>query len=283
MLIAAALALAGIAGCKQDVDATAAAPPVKAAAASPSAAAPMPVVPPAGEVLPVAAAAVGSAAEPQVKQNMQERYPGIPVESVARTPLPGIYEVYANGVILYTDEKVNYIIAEGRLVDAKTRTDLTGERLRKLQAIPFDSLPLQQSFKVVRGNGQRKLAYFTDPNCPYCKRLEQELVNVNDVTLQVFLLPILSPDSADKARAVWCAKDRAKAWTDLMLKDVQPPPPPAKCDAPLDQLVAYAQDKGIKGTPTIIFSDGSRVPGVLPSADLNKLIEVAAAPPRSGG
>ena len=222
------------------------------------------------------------ASEAEVKKNMQARYPGIAVESVVRTQLPGIYEIYVNGEILYADEQVNYIIAGGRLVDAQTRTDLTAKRLRTLQAIPFDQLPLQQSFKVVRGNGKRKLAYFTDPNCPYCKKLEQELVHLKDVTLHVFLYPILSVDSADKSRAVWCAKDRAKAWADLMLKDVQPPKPSEKCDAPLEKLVAYGQDKGIRGTPTLIFADGSRVPGVLPAADLSKLLEAAAAP-RSGG
>jgi thiol:disulfide interchange protein DsbC len=221
------------------------------------------------------------ASEAEVRKNMQARYPGIAVESVARTPLPGIYEVFANGALIYTDKDVNYIIAEGRLVDVKTRTDLTAERLRKLQAIPFDSLPLQQSFKVVRGNGKRKLAYFTDPNCPYCKRLEQELVNVTDVTLHVFLFPILSNNSVEKARAVWCSKDRAKAWTDLMLKDITPKAA-ANCDAPLEKLVQYGQDKGIRGTPTLIFADGSRVPGTLPAADLSKLLEVASQPERPG-
>ncbi len=222
-----------------------------------------------------------AANETEVRKNMQARYPGIAVESVAPTPLPGIFEVFANGTILYTDVKVNYLIAEGRLVDARSRTDLTAERLRKLQAIPFESLPLQQSFKVVRGNGKRKLAYFTDPNCPYCKRLEQELVNLKDVTLHVFLFPILSEDSVEKARAVWCSKDRAKAWTDLMLKDVALKAP-AKCDAPIEKLVQYGQDKGIKGTPTLIFADGSRVPGMLPAAELNKLLDAASQAARPG-
>jgi thiol:disulfide interchange protein DsbC len=231
--------------------------------------------------LVAATSGLAGANEAEVRKNMQVRYPGIPVESVVRTPMPGIYEVFANGVIIYTDKDVNYVIAEGRLVDAKSRTDLTAERLRKLQAIPFDSLPLQQSFKVVRGNGKRKLAYFTDPNCPYCKRLEQELVNLKDVTLHVFLFPILSDDSENKARAVWCSKDRAKAWADLMLKDITPKAP-AKCDAPMDKIVQYGQEKGIKGTPTLIFADGSRVPGTLPAADLNKLLEVASQAGRSG-
>lgn len=227
------------------------------------------------------ASGLARASEAEIRKNMQARYPGIAVESVARTPLPGIYEVFANGVIIYTDEKVNYVIAEGRLVDARTRTDLTAERLRKLQAIPFESLPLQQSFTVVRGNGKRKLAYFTDPNCPYCKRLEQELVNVKDVTLHVFLFPVLSNDSVEKARAVWCSKDRAKAWIDLMLKDVAPKPA-GNCSAPLDKLVQYGQDKGIRGTPTLIFSDGSRVSGTLPAADLSKLLEEASQAARPG-
>ena len=227
------------------------------------------------------ASGVAAANEAEVRKNMQARYPGIPVESVTRTPMPGIYEVFANGVIIYTDKDVNYVIAEGRLVEAKTRTDLTAERLRKLQAIPFEALPLAQSFKVVRGNGKRKLAYFTDPNCPYCKRLEQELVNLKDVTLHVFLFPILSDDSVEKARAVWCSKDRAKAWIDLMLKEVSPKAP-AKCDAPIEKLVQYGQDKGIKGTPTLIFADGSRVPGMLPAAELNKLLDAASSPARPG-
>jgi thiol:disulfide interchange protein DsbC len=225
----------------------------------------------------LAAACVTASAqgiEAEVRKAMQARYPGIPVESVTKTPLPGIYEVYANGTVLYTDEKVNYVIAEGRLVDAKTRTDLTAERLRKLQAIPFDSLPLNQSFKVVRGNGKRKVAYFADPNCGYCKKFEQELLNAKDVTIHVFLYPVLSADSVDKARSVWCSKDRAKVWTDWMVKGV-PPSAPGNCDAPVDKNVQYGQQKGISGTPTLIFADGSRVPGMIPAGDFNKLLEAS--------
>jgi thiol:disulfide interchange protein DsbC len=217
------------------------------------------------------AAGVAVAKEAEVRKNMQARYPGIPVESVARTPIPGIYEVFANGVIIYTDEKVNYVIAEGKLVDAKTRTDLTAERLRKLQAIPFDSLPLNQSFKIVRGNGKRKLAYFADPNCGFCKKFEQELLAVNDITVHVFLYPILSQDSVEKSRAVWCSKDRAKAWNDLMLKGVTPAA--GNCDHPVDKIVQYGQQKGIAGTPTLILADGSRIPGMFPAAELSKMLD----------
>jgi thiol:disulfide interchange protein DsbC len=192
-----------------------------------------------------------------------------------RTPIPGIYEIFANGGIIYADEKVNFIIIDGRMVDANARKDLTAERLRKLQAIPFASLPLNQSFRLVRGNGKRKLAYFADPNCGYCKKFEQELLNVNDVTVHVFLYPILSPDSTEKSKSVWCSKDRAKAWTDWMLKGVTPTAA-GTCETPVDKIVQYGREKGINGTPTLIFADGSRVPGMVPAADLNKLMDEAA-------
>ena len=223
----------------------------------------------------IAALASGyvQANEAEVRKNMAVRYPGVTVESVVRTPIPGIYEVFANGSIIYTDEKVNYLIAEGRLVDARSRTDLTAERLRKLQAIAFNTLPFNQSITMVRGNGKRKLAYFADPNCGYCKRFEQELLNVNDVTVHVFMYPILSADSLEKSRAVWCSNDRLKAWNDWMQKGVVPAA--GSCDNPIDKLVQFGREKGISGTPTLIFADGSRVPGMISAADLNKMLDAA--------
>ena len=215
------------------------------------------------------------ASEAEVRKAFQARYPGIPVESVATTPLPGIFEIYANGIVLYADEKVNYLIAEGRLVDAKTRTDLTAERLRKLQAIAFDALPLNHAFKMVRGSGKRQVAYFADPNCGFCKKFEKELLNVKDVTIHVFMYPVLSNDSVEKARSVWCSKDRAKAWNDWMLKNVVPTAA-STCDNPIDKLVQFGQQRGIGGTPTLIFADGTRVPGMIPAADFNKLLDAAS-------
>jgi thiol:disulfide interchange protein DsbC len=219
--------------------------------------------------------AAANASESEVRKAFQQRYPGIQVESVARTPMAGIFEIYANGIVLYVDEKVNYLIAEGRLVDARSRTDLTAERLRKLQAVSFDSLPLNAAFKIVRGNGKRQVAYFADPNCGFCKKFERELLEAKDVTIHLFLYPILSNDSMEKARSVWCSKDRAKAWTEWMLKNVVPTAP-SSCDTPIDSIVAFGRQKGIGGTPTLIFADGTRVPGMIPAADVNKLLDATA-------
>jgi thiol:disulfide interchange protein DsbC len=228
-------------------------------------------------VLAVAAlaASVASANEAEVRKNMQARYPNVPVESVQRTPLPGIYEVYANGVLIYTDEKVNYVFVEGRMIDAAKRIDLTEARLRKLQAIAFDTLPLDSAFKMVRGNGKRKVAYFADPNCGYCKKFEQELLAVNDVTIHVFMYPILSPDSFEKSKSVWCSKDRVKAWNDWMQKGVVPTASGA-CNNPIEKIVEFGRAKGINGTPTLVFADGSRVPGMIPAGEMQKMLD---APP----
>lgn len=214
---------------------------------------------------------MAAASEATVKQAMQKKYPNIPVESVAKTPIPGIYEVFAGGEVIYVDEKVNYLIAQGRLIDVARNTDLTDERLRALTAIKFDQLPLDLAFRMVRGNGKRKMAYFTDPNCPYCKRLDQELAKVSDVTIHVFLYPVLSQDSRDKAAAVWCSKDRGRAYTEMMLNG-NAPKTTGTCDTPIEKILAYGRQKGISGTPTLFFADGQRVAGAIPLERIEKLL-----------
>jgi thiol:disulfide interchange protein DsbC len=218
------------------------------------------------------ASGAAAADEATVKQEMRKKYPEVQVESVTKTPIAGIYEVFAGGEIFYTDENVNYLIVRGRLIDVARRIDLTEERLRALTAVKFDQLPLDLAFRVVKGNGKRKFAYFTDPNCPYCKRLDRELTKVTDVTIYVFLYPVLSQDSYDKAVAVWCSKDRAKAYYDMMLNGT-PPKAAGACETPLDKIVAYGRQKGITGTPTMFFADGQRVAGAIPAAQIEKLLD----------
>ena len=217
---------------------------------------------------------VAAASEATVKQAMQKKYPEVQVESVTRTPLAGIYEVFANGEVLYVDENVNYLIVRGRLIDVARKTDLTEERTRVLTAIKFDQLPLNLAFRMVKGNGKRKFAYFTDPNCPYCKRLDQELTKVTDVTVYLFLYPILSPDSVEKAKAVWCSKDRGKVYMDWILNG-NAPAAFGKCDTPIEKILAFGRQKGISGTPTLFFADGHRTTGAVPADQLEKLLDGA--------
>ena len=221
------------------------------------------------------ASIVAGASETTVKAAMQKKYPQLPVQSVIRTPLAGIYEVYANGQLLYTDEKVGYLFINGSMIDADKKTNLTEERMNRLTAIKFSELPLDLAFKMVKGKGTRKLGYFADPNCGFCKRFEQNLAKIDDVTVYVFLYPILSPDSMEKSKSVWCSKDRAKVWNDWMLNGVAPATA-GTCDTPIEETLAFGRQKNISGTPTLFFADGQRIPGAIPADQIEQRLAAAA-------
>ncbi len=217
---------------------------------------------------------VAVASEATVKQAMQKKYPGTQIESVARTPIAGIYEVFVNGGVHYVDENVNYIIMNGRLIDIERKIDLTDERMRVLTGVKFDQLPLGLAFRRVQGNGTRKLAYFTDPNCPFCKQIEPDLAKLENVTIYFFLYPVLGQDSYEKSKAVWCSKDQVKVWNEMMLNG-NPPKTVGTCDTPIEKILAFGRQKGITGTPTLFFPDGRRVVGAVSADQLRKLLDGA--------
>jgi len=196
------------------------------------------------------------------------------VDSVREAGFLGLYEVIIGGEIVYTDRKGNYLLV-GDVVETKTHKNLTDERKQKLSQIRFSDLPLDMAVKQVRGNGKRVFATFEDPNCGFCKKLAKEMQGMTDVTIYTFLYPILTPDSADKSKAIWCAKDQAKAWNDWMVHGTEPVA--AKCDTPTDKVVALGRKLNIRGTPTIFFVDGSRVPGFIPAAQLEQSLTKAAS------
>lgn len=215
--------------------------------------------------------------EATLKKALEATYPKFKIESVVKTPYAGLYEVFMGGQIVYTDEKLTFLIAEGRLVDPKTKKDVTGERLEELTRIDFNSLPLDQAIKVVKGNGSRKLVVFSDVDCPYCKRLEQrELSNIEDVTIYTFLYPIeqLHPDAAAKSKSIWCASNRVKAWNDWIFNN-QLPKTTANCDVPLEKVGDLARKIGVTSTPTLIFSDGKRMLGAQPYKEIEKYLQAA--------
>lgn len=225
----------------------------------------------AAAVLTALSLASAFAQEATIRKNLAERLPGLSkIDEVSKTPMNGLYEVRVNGVeILYTDAEGNFLF-QGHLMDTRARRNLTEERIEKLSAIDFDALPLKDAFVIVRGNGKRKMAVFEDPNCVYCKRFEREMQNVNDVTVYMFLLPILSPDSTEKSKHIWCAKDRSKAWIDHMVRD-QPVAKVAACETTvLDRNLEFGKKYRITGTPTLIFANGTRIPGAISTADIEK-------------
>ena len=216
----------------------------------------------------------------KVKAELKKKVTEAQVDSVRKIPFGGLYEVTMGSEIFYTDEKASFLIL-GSIVDLKTRENVTELRMRQLNRVAFDTLPLDQAVKIVRGNGSRKVAMFADPNCGYCKRFERDLIGINDITVYVFLYPILAPDSMQKAKAVWCAPDRGKAWLDYMVRDMSVPVD-TSCATPIDKILEYGKSKRIQGTPTIFFEDGDRVPGAMAIADFEKkLAAPKAAAPRA--
>lgn len=204
----------------------------------------------------------------QVKQMFSERFGNMPVTEVRHTEF-GLFEVQLGSSLVYTDEPVTFVL-DGHLIDASTRQDITEKRLAELARIDFDALPMELAITQVRGDGSRQMALFEDPNCGYCKQLRRSMEGIDDLTVYTFLLPILSADSTEKVKNVWCANDQSTVWDDWMLRGVEPPE--ADCEAPIDDFVKLAQSLGIEGTPAIFFTDGSRVPGAISKeALLNRL------------
>jgi thiol:disulfide interchange protein DsbC len=223
------------------------------------------------------AAGTAGASEASIQQGFQAKFPNAIVESVTRTTFTGIYEVVFNGQIAYTDEKLNFVLF-GNLVDVRAGTErnLTRERGAQLasQALRKSS---DNAIKRVRGNGKRVLYTFEDPNCGFCRELQKEVMKLTDVTVYTFLWPILSPDSVEKSKAVWCSKDRAKAWDDLMSRSIAPQNS-AKCDAPFEKNHELAQRFGIRGTPAIFLADGRQVgAGYVPASELDQALNSVAA------
>jgi len=210
-----------------------------------------------------------SAAELAVQKRFVERFDNTPVVAVRRTPY-GLFEVQLGMDLVYTDELVSFVI-DGTLIDAKTRRDVTRERLDLLAQIPFDQLPFDLAIKQVRGSGERKVAIFEDPNCGYCKQMRQAIKGIDNVTVYTFPYPILSPDSTQKVKDIWCSSDRSVSWDNWMLKGQKAAQ--SNCEVPIDQMLSLGQKLMIKGTPAIIFADGSRVGGAISQDEFQKRLK----------
>lgn len=215
--------------------------------------------------------------EASLKKTIEATYPKVRVQSITKTPYTGLYEVFLDGQIIYTDEKLSFLIVEGRLIDPRNKRDITAERLDELTKVNFAALPLDKAIKVVKGNGSRKLVVFSDPDCPYCKKLEQkDLIGITDVTVYTFLYPLeeLHPDAANKSRTIWCSQDKAKVWQEWMLNGQLPKS--KECDAPIDEVASLGRKLGITSTPTLIFENGKRVLGAYPAKEIEKLLDAAS-------
>ena len=201
--------------------------------------------------------------EAAIRKNIGERVPNFPkIDEVTKTAIPGIYELRIGTDILYTDEEGNHVI-EGQLIETKTKTNLTEQRVAKLTAIDFKTLPLKDAMVWKQGTGERKLVVFADPNCGYCKKFERDLQSVKDITVYTFLYPILGGDSPEKSKQIWCAKDNIKVWRDWMIKGTPIAESPACDTSALQRNLALGRKHRITGTPGLVYEDGKMQPGAV--------------------
>ena len=208
-------------------------------------------------------------AEQQVKTEIQKKLgTNAKVRRVTASPVSGLYEVLVGNEIFYTDTSGKYLI-QGEIIELASGKNLTELRQADLNRIKWADLTQANAIKIVRGNGSRQLAVFSDPNCGYCKRLEKSLLQLDNVTIYTYLIPILSPDSAQKSKQIWCSSDPYKSYTDWMINGITPSGK-SDCNTPLDKNMAFAKTYGITGTPTLFFTDGSRFPGAVQITDIEK-------------
>lgn len=227
-----------------------------------------------GAVFLLFSMAAAGAQEAVIRQALAQRLPQLKaIDEVKPAGVGGLFEVRTNGSeIYYTDAKGDFLI-DGQIIDTKTRRNLTEERIAKLTAIPFESLPFKDAFTLVRGNGQRKMVVFEDPNCGYCKRFERDLQKVDNVTVYLFLYPVLGPDSLKKSHDIWCAKDRSVAWQDWMLREQAAASASAMCDTTaVARNVELGRKYKITGTPTLLFTNGVRIPGAVDNARVEQAL-----------
>ncbi len=222
------------------------------------------------------AAATAQANEAVIRKALTQQFPGASISSVSKTPYSGLFEVYLDGQLIYTDAKAQYVFA-GDIIDLKSRANLTQARLNKLQAVNWDSLPLNNALKTVKGKGERRLVVFSDVDCPFCRKFEAELAKVDNITVYTFLYPIegLHPKAVQTSKQIWCAPDRNKAWDEYITRGTIPAND-GKCANPVDATVALGNKLKVTGTPTLVFANGVRMPGMVPAAQLERLLAANA-------
>ncbi len=231
----------------------------------------------AGALLFAAPALAADEVAQTIRTTLAKRLPNLPpIDEITKSAVPGLWELRLGSQVIYSDAQGSFVI-EGEIIDTARHVNLTRDRVDKLTAIDFKKLPLKDAVVWKQGTGARKLVVFADPNCGYCKKLERDLNGVRDITVFTFLTPILGGDSPQKARDIWCSKDSGKAWRNWMIEGTPPPAATAKCDtAALSRNVALGEKHAVTGTPSLVFEDSERVPGILSAQDVEKKFAMLA-------
>lgn len=223
-------------------------------------------------------ASSGRADEQAIRQALRSRIPNAQILSIQKLPYGELYEVAVrrgDDTAIYYSDALGQVMIVGNLIDMRTDRNLTEERLRQLSVIDWNKLPFHWAVTTRRGNGRRQIAIFSDPNCPFCQKFEKDLASVDNITVHIFMWPVIKAESVRQTKSVWCSKDRAKAWNDLMLKRAEPMAP-TDCDNPIDELVALGRRLGATSTPTWFLPNGEKYVGAQPMSEVVPLLDATA-------
>lgn len=228
-------------------------------------------------LISLTACGMAESGDKEIRANLQKKIPDLEITSVSKTPYGGLYEVVVDGQAAYATSDGKYLIL-GNVIDVNSKKNLTAARNAKLSEVNWSTLPLNKAIKEVKGNGSRKLAVFSDADCPFCKKLEVELEKVDNVTVYRFLYPIegLHPAAVPLSRQIWCEKDQLKAWKAYMLRG-EKPSAKGDCDGTVDEIIKLGNKLRVSGTPTLILENGQRIPGFVPAAKLEQILGTGSA------
>ena len=223
--------------------------------------------------LALAAVAAHAQTIAELRAALRKAMPELPSDArIFKTPYAGLYEVDYGSRVFYTDPQGRYLFA-GEILDTRSGINVTQQRVAELNRVPWKDLPLKDAFTVVYGKGKRQIAVFEDPYCPYCHRLEKTLESMGNMTVHVFLFPVIRPDSPARAREIWCSADRGRAWQAWMDQQKAPAPAPATCKAEaIHANLALGQRLGIESTPTMFLQNGTRITGAVSAAEIDKAL-----------
>lgn len=216
--------------------------------------------------------------EGQIRKVFAEKLPEAKIIAVRKLPYGGLYEVAVqrqDGFAVYYSDASAQLILVGNLIETRTDRDLTEERLRVLARIDWNRLPFQWAITTKRGDGRRKIAIFSDPNCPFCRKFEKDLAGIDNITVHIFMWAVIKPESVRQTKSVWCSRDRAKTWNDLMLRNIEPTAP-TDCENPIEELIALGKRLGGTSTPTWFLPDGEKRFGAMPMSKLVPLLDETA-------
>ena len=214
--------------------------------------------------------AVSMADVATVSKNVKQQHPQLKLDNIQATEMKGIYSASMDGQVVYLNEDAQHILA-GSMIRLKDQHNLTKDLLIQQNSVDWKKLPLQDAIKSVRGTGKRQIAIFSDPNCPYCKQLEAELKKLDNITIYTFILP-LKAQSVAPSKQVYCEKNPALAWENLITK-AQLPTSQSSCANPVERNIVLAHRLGVNGTPAIIFSNGFKVMGAYPAAQIEQIFK----------